>query len=54
MKPDLPVLVTTGFSGRLDPSALHADGIVGVLQKPYSAASLAHAVRDAISGSGTA
>ncbi len=50
MRPGLPVLLTTGYTGELDHSTFGADGIVGVIQKPYGTSALARAVRDALDG----
>jgi two-component system, cell cycle sensor histidine kinase and response regulator CckA len=50
MKPGLPVLITTGYAGKLDEVTLQKDGIVGVVQKPYTTAALGRAIRDAIAG----
>ncbi len=50
MKPGLPVLLTTGYAGKLDAATLERDGIVGVIQKPYTTATLGRAIREALSG----
>ncbi len=44
LRPDLPVLVMSGWAPSLDTEALHAAGVRQVLEKPLSATELARAV----------
>jgi DNA-binding NtrC family response regulator len=48
LRPGLPVIVTTGYTGRLPAGTIGRDGIVGVLQKPYTSAALAGALGNAL------
>ncbi len=48
IRPDLPVLLMTGFSGQVDPAAAAAAGVTTVLLKPYNLRQLAEAVRTAV------
>jgi nitrogen-specific signal transduction histidine kinase len=48
MRPGLPVLLTTGYTGKLDSVTLGKDGVVGVIQKPFTATALGHAVHAAL------
>ena len=45
-RPDVPVLLTTGFGQRLAVEGADVRGIDRVLEKPYRMAELARAVRD--------
>jgi PAS domain S-box-containing protein len=49
-RPDIPILLTTGYSAGLTREDARGLGIVGVLQKPFSLESLAVAVRSALDG----
>jgi PAS domain S-box-containing protein len=44
LRPDLPVLLTSGHGHRLTPEALHAAGVQEVLAKPYTMEALALAL----------
>lgn len=48
LRPGLPVLLATGYTGRLGAATLGRDGIVGIIQKPYSSAALARALAGAL------
>jgi len=50
LRPDLPVLLTSGLSGDLTQEAMRALGIRALLPKPVSALGLARAVREALDG----
>jgi PAS domain S-box-containing protein len=47
-RPDLPILLTSGFSGGWTPDALQSIGVKRLLAKPISAESLAVALREAL------
>jgi PAS domain S-box-containing protein len=47
VRPDLPILMVSGGE-RIDPGALRAIGIRGLLRKPYSAEELQRAILDAL------
>jgi CheY-like chemotaxis protein len=49
IRPDLPILLTSGYSEDLSPARLQAAGIHEVLLKPFSAEDLARAVARALS-----
>jgi len=46
LRPDLPIILATGFSGTLTRKQLHAVGVCQLVEKPVSMASLANALRD--------
>jgi CheY-like chemotaxis protein len=48
IRPDLPVVLCTGFSDRVNDDTLKAMGVRGLLLKPLTIQELAHAVRVAI------
>jgi len=48
LRPDLPVIITTGNSLSLDPEAARLAGVRGVLEKPFSLESLALALERAL------
>ncbi|HEV7730995.1 MAG TPA: PAS domain S-box protein [Candidatus Binatia bacterium] len=48
VRPDIPVLLDTGFVGSLAPDAANMPGLRGVLAKPYTIGSLARAVHRAL------
>ena len=48
VRPDIPIILCTGFSERIHSGATEAIGISAVLMKPVIYADLAHAVRQAI------
>jgi PAS domain S-box-containing protein len=48
VRPDLPILLASGYSATLTPAGLSEAGIREVLQKPVSLASLAEALRRAL------
>jgi nitrogen-specific signal transduction histidine kinase len=49
-RPDIPVVVCTGFSERMDPQSAQALGIKGFLMKPVTKSDLARMVRKALDG----
>jgi PAS domain S-box-containing protein len=51
LRPNLPILLCTGFSETVDASTARDLGIRGFLTKPYSWRELARAVRDTLDGS---
>jgi PAS domain S-box-containing protein len=48
LRPELPVILTTGFSHLVSPDAMRTLGVVALLHKPFSARDLVTAVRDAM------
>ena len=48
VRPDLPVLLASGYSGTWTPESLRALGLRGLIAKPLSSAGLAAAVRQAL------
>lgn len=48
IRPDLPIILTTGYTTTLNTDAVHAMGIRGLLSKPFSFHSLGAAVHDAL------
>ena len=52
IRPDLPIVLCTGFSDQVNEEMLKAAGIKGLLLKPLTLQEFAHAVRMAISSSG--
>jgi len=48
VRPDLPVIICTGFSDQIDQEQAHAAGIRALLMKPLMARELAEAVRAAL------
>jgi len=52
IRPDLPVLLTTGFGGSWEPKAVRELGIRKVIQKPTDFGSIGVLVHDAIHGNG--
>jgi PAS domain S-box-containing protein len=48
LRPELPVILTTGFSHLVPPDAMRTLGVVALLHKPFSAHDLVAAVRDAM------
>jgi CheY-like chemotaxis protein len=40
LRPDLPVILATGWGASIDPAEARARGIIGVLSKPYRQADL--------------
>lgn len=53
LRPDLPVVLTTGYTGELTASRLQASGVQELLMKPYSVVSLGRAVHCALTGAVT-
>jgi CheY-like chemotaxis protein len=45
LRPDLPVVLFTGYSGVIDPEQLSASGIRELIAKPFLAATLAESIR---------
>jgi len=54
VRPDLPVIICTGFSEKLSPQWAQASGIKGILMKPVVISELACMVREALDGEATA
>jgi len=50
MRPDLPIILCTGFSDQVNEKTLRSIGVRGLLLKPLTIHELAHAVRMAIGG----
>jgi two-component system, cell cycle sensor histidine kinase and response regulator CckA len=50
IRPELPVLLCTGFSSLLPPDMQGTTGIVGMLNKPFNKSELARAVQEALGG----
>jgi DNA-binding NarL/FixJ family response regulator len=50
LRPDLPVLLTSGFTSDLTPERLREAGIHEVVEKPVSLTVLADAVQRALAG----
>ena len=48
VRSDIPVLLSTGYGGSLDPEAIQAGGLLGPLQKPFTSESLLEAVAQAL------
>lgn len=48
IRPDLPVIISTGFSGRLKPGEAEKAGARAILSKPYQMHELAQALRRAL------
>ncbi len=48
VRPDIPVLLDTGFVGSMAPDAANMPGLRGVLAKPYTVGTLARAVHRAL------
>jgi PAS domain S-box-containing protein len=47
-RPQIPVLLTSGYAGAIDSNELETLGFAGLITKPYTVASLAQAIRDAV------
>ena len=52
IKPDVPVLLSSGFSETEAERRFQSAGVAGDLQKPYTARYLAELVKAALSGRG--
>ncbi|MBF0377685.1 MAG: PAS domain S-box protein [Desulfamplus sp.] len=50
IRPDIPIILCSGFSERLSPQTMEAIGINAVLMKPVIYADLAHTVRKVLEG----
>jgi two-component system cell cycle sensor histidine kinase/response regulator CckA len=50
IRPDIPVLLSSGFSETEAVRRFQASGVTGFLQKPYTARHLAEVVKDTLSG----
>ena len=48
LRPDIPVIICTGFSDQVNPQQAHAAGIKALLMKPLMARELAEAIRQAL------
>ncbi len=48
LRPDIPVIICTGFSDQINPQQAHAAGIKALLMKPLMARELAEAIRSAL------
>jgi CheY-like chemotaxis protein len=51
IRPDVPILLATGFAGELSGAAIRARGFRDLLLKPYSVAELGGALRRALARS---
>ena len=50
IRPDIPILILTGFSERISDEQAHAMGIQGFLMKPVVLSHLSQAIRRALNG----
>jgi len=50
IRPEIPVILCTGYSDQIEPEAVQQSGILEVLYKPLSAEQLGNAVRRALDG----
>ena len=48
LRPDIPVIISTGFSDQVNPQQAHAAGIKALLMKPLMVRELAEAIRTAL------
>ena len=48
IRPDIPIIITTGFSEVLTPASAKALGVEQVLQKPFSRVAISEAIRNAL------
>jgi YesN/AraC family two-component response regulator len=48
LRPDIPVIICTGFSDQVNPQQAHAAGIKALLMKPLMVRELAEAIRQAL------
>ena len=48
MRPEVPMILMTGYNPSLDPEELREEGIVAILLKPYTIQSFGKAVAEAI------
>lgn len=53
IKPDMPIILCTGFSELIDEKQAREDGIRGYIMKPYAVNSLNKAIREVLAGSHT-
>jgi PAS domain S-box-containing protein len=54
IRPDLPVVICTGYSERIDDAGARAAGAKSLIMKPFSIMELGTAIRDALDSSGNA
>ena len=47
-RPDLPIILVAGFGGQMDANRAREDGFEDLLTKPFTAATLAAALRNAL------
>lgn len=52
IRPEMPVVLITGFSEAVTPERLREDGITALVTKPFASQALAAAVRQALDGEG--
>jgi CheY-like chemotaxis protein len=52
IRPDLPVIICTGYSERIDDQRAQELGIKGLMMKPFTIRSLSKTVRNALDGKG--
>jgi PAS domain S-box-containing protein len=52
IRPDLPVIICTGYSERIDDQGAQELGIKGLMMKPFTIRSLSKTVRNALDGKG--
>lgn len=50
VRPDMPVVLITGFSEAVTPERLRGDGVNALVPKPFAGPTLAAAVRQALDG----
>jgi CheY-like chemotaxis protein len=52
IRPDLPVIICTGYSERMDDQRAQELGIKGLIMKPFTIRSLSKTVRNALDQNG--
>jgi two-component system cell cycle sensor histidine kinase/response regulator CckA len=48
VRPDLPIIICTGYSDQLDDEKAPALGIKGFIQKPFTVSEISQAIRKAL------
>ena len=48
LKPEVPVIICTGFSGKIDPEKAGSIGVKGLLMKPIIQSEMARMIRKAL------
>lgn len=52
IRPDIPVILTTGFSSKVENQNMDGHQMDGILEKPFDGKTLSHRVSDALAGRG--